>query len=330
LRSFYADDGRVIPLVDVRPLVEGREASDVAAQIGEACRESGFFYATGHGVDPGLQRRLEDVHRAFFALPEAHKQEIRMERGGRAWRGYFPVGGELTSGKPDQKQGVYYGSEEPASDRVLHGANLFPEDVREIRPVVLDYLDEMTRLAHALMRGVALSLGLQADYFFDRYTREPLILFRAFHYPPLQEAQDDPLWSVGEHTDYGLLTILRQDDCGGLEVKTGGAWTPAPPVPDAFVCNIGDMLDRMTAGLYRSTPHRVRNVSGRERISFPFFFDPGLDTRVEPIDLDVKPPDDASDRWDGWSPHTFEGTYGDYLIGKISKVFPELGREQLP
>ena len=120
-----------------------------------------------------------------------------------------------------------------------------------------------------------------------------------------------------------------QDDCGGLEVKSGGAWTEAPPVPDSFVCNIGDMLDRMTAGQYRSTPHRVRNVSGRERISFPFFFDPGFSVRVAPIDPDATARDDSEERWVGWSPHAFEGTYGDYLIGKVAKVFPELGRSEL-
>ena len=279
-----------------------------------------------------LQQRLEDVHRVFFAQPEAHKLEIRMERGGRAWRGYFPVGAELTSGSPDQKEGIYFGSELRSNDpRVqrglpLHGPNLFPEDPPGLRDTVLEYLEEMTRLAHALMRGIALSLGLEADWFYDRYTRDPLILFRAFHYPALR---DDTLWSVGEHTDYGLLTILRQDDCGGLQVKSGGEWIPAPPIEDAFVCNIGDMLDRMTAGRYRSTPHRVRNLSGRDRISFPFFFDPGFETRVLPIDPDARSPDDADERWDGWSPHTFEGTYGDYLIGKVSKVFPELGRSEL-
>ena len=184
----------MIPLVDVGPLVRedgGRE--DVAREIGRACRDSGFFYAVGHGVAPELQQRLEDVHRVFFAQPEAHKLEIRMERGGRAWRGYFPVGAELTSGSPDQKEGIYFGRELRSNDpRVqrglpLHGPNLFPEDPPGLRDTVLEYLEEMTRLAHALMRGIALSLGLEADWFYDRYTRDPLILFRAFHYPALRD-----------------------------------------------------------------------------------------------------------------------------------------------
>ena len=136
---------------------------------------------------------------------------------------------------------------------------------------------------------------------------------------------------MGEHTDYGVLTILKQDDVGGLQVKRGSRWIDAPPVPDSFVCNIGDMLDRLTRGLYRSTPHRVQNVSGLGRLSFPFFFDPGFDARIELLDLGGAPvpADDRSERWDRASVHDLEGTYGDYVLGKVSKVFPELRRTAL-
>ena len=112
------------------------------------------------------------------------------------------------------------------------------------------------------------------------------ILFRIFHYPPLPAGVEaEALWSVGEHTDYGLLTILMQDEIGGLAVKSKGGWIEAPPIEGAFVCNLGDMLDRMTGGLYRSTPHRVRNRSDRGRLSFPFFFDPGWNAS-DPADPD--------------------------------------------
>ena len=190
------------------------------------------------------------------------KLGIRMALGGRAWRGYFRVGDELTSGKPDQKEGLYFGAELPADDpRVLagtplHGPNLFPARPEGLREAVLEYMAALTGLGHRLVAGLALSLGLEESYFADHGTREPLTLFRIFNYPP---PADPSLWGVGEHTDYGLLTILLQDDAGGLEVKSRSRWVPAPPVPGSFVCNIGDMLDRMTGGLYRSTPHRVRN-----------------------------------------------------------------------
>jgi isopenicillin N synthase-like dioxygenase len=191
-------------------------------------------------------------------------------------------------------------------------------------------MEAMTRLGHTLMRGIALSLGLEKSYFANRYTSDPLILFRIFHYPSSAELYDEePPWGVGEHTDYGVLTILKQDDAGGLQIKTKSQWIEAPPVPGAFVCNIGDMLDRMTRGLYRSTPHRVRNVSNRGRLSFPFFFDPNFDAQIKSIDLSGAniPVDDKHERWDKASVHEFEGTYGDYILGKVSKVFPELRRD---
>ncbi len=306
-----------------------------AAEIGRACREHGFFYVVGHGVGAELQRRLEHESRAFFARPVGEKLAIRMELGGKAWRGYFPVGGELTSGRPDVKEGLYFGAELGAGDpRVkagvpLHGPNLFPPDAPELREAVLAYMEAMTELGHRLIEGLALSLGLAPSYFDERCTHDPLVLFRVFHYPPLAPAERESAWSVGEHTDYGVLTILRQDKVGGLEVKSRGGWIAAPPVENAFLCNIGDMLDRMTGGLYRSTPHRVRNAGDRGRLSFPFFFDPAFNAEVRPIELDHVVVDDKSERWDGASVHAFEGTYGEYLLAKVAKVFPELGQDVL-
>jgi isopenicillin N synthase-like dioxygenase len=257
-----------------------------------------------------------------------------MALGGRAWRGWFPVGGELTSGRPDWKEGLYFGAElGPDDPRVaagvaLHGANLFPA-LPGFREAVLDWTGAMTDLGHALMRGLALALGLDPGHFAERYTGDPFVLFRIFHYPAETDPQAER-WGVGEHTDYGVLTILKQDDAGGLEVRTRAGWLAAPPVPGAFVCNLGDMLDRMTGGRFRSTAHRVRNTSGRSRLSFPFFFDPSFDAPVEPLPVAGPPPDDAVSRWDGASPHLWQGTYGDYLLAKVARVFPELGREVLP
>ena len=111
-------------------------------------------------------------------------------------------------------------------------------------------------------------------------------------------------------------------------MKSPGGWLDAPPIPNAFVCNIGDMLDRMTGGFYRSTPHRVRNPS-RARLSFPFFFDPNVDAEVKPIDPGSAVIDDREQRWDRSSVHEFRGTYGDYILAKVVNVFPELGRDVL-
>jgi isopenicillin N synthase-like dioxygenase len=307
--------------------------AEVAEQIQAACRERGFFYVTGHGVPSGLRAELEDASAEFFALPLADKLEIAMERGGRAWRGYFPVGGELTSGRPDLKEGLYFGAELSDDDpRVragvpLHGRNLFPRRVPRLRTLVLAYLDALTSAGQAVLAGVALSLGLDAAYFAAGCTADPTILFRIFHYPP--SAAHEEVWGVGEHTDYGLLTLLAQDKTGGLQVATPGGWIDAPPIPGTLVCNIGDMLDRLTGGWYKSTPHRVRNLSGHGRLSFPFFLDPGFDAEVPPLPDRAAAADDGSRRWDGQDLQAFTGNYGDYLLGKVSKVFPQLSREAL-
>jgi isopenicillin N synthase-like dioxygenase len=325
-----------IPVIDIDPLVTGSGAVHaVAAQIRCACREWGFFYILGHGVDDALQQRLEDLSRCFFAKDLETKMQIHMERGGKAWRGYFPVGSELTSGKPDLKEGIYFGEELGANHPSveagvpMHGANLFPRNIPLFRETVLEYMAVMTQLGHLLMSGIALSLGLEASYFFERYTANPLILFRIFNYPPESPSHvGEKTWGVGEHTDYGILTILKQDHCGGLQVKSKSRWIDAPPIPGSFVCNIGDMLDRVTGGFYRSTPHRVRNLSTQSRLSFPFFFDPNFDAEVKRIEIPETQmlADDKSDRWDKASVHEFRGTYGDYVLNKVSKVFPELRR----
>ena len=322
--------------MDPLPLIDLRAAPEAVAQrMGEACRAHGFFYIVNHGIDESLGQRLEDLSRRFFALPESTKARFAMPLGGRAWRGWFPLGGELTSGRPDWKEGLYLGTElDDSHPRVragvpLHGPNLLPGDdvLPGFRQTLFDWMAAVTALGHRVMQGIARSLDLPADYFASRYTADPLILFRIFDYPsrPIP-AGLDVRDGVGEHTDYGLLTLLRQDAVGGLQVHTREGWIEAPPVPASFVCNIGDMLDRMTGGLYRSTPHRVRlNTSSRDRLSFPLFFDPDFDARIEPIGSAVT--DDHATRWDGASVHAFEGTYGDYVMAKVGKVFPALQSE---
>jgi isopenicillin N synthase-like dioxygenase len=187
----------------------------------------------------------------------------------------------------------------------------------------------MTELGHALMRGVALALGLAPEWFERELTADPTILFRIFCYPPTPAhdlALHEDNWGVREHTDYGLLTILAQDDVGGLQVRSADGWIDVPPDPEAFVCNIGDMLERMTGGRYRSTPHRVRNAGTTTRLSFPFFFDPGWDATVRPVP-EVgygQETAEAQSRWDGANVHELSGTYGEYLLAKVSRVFPAL------
>ncbi len=325
-----------LPVIDMARLFGGasHERRAIAASIGEACRDTGFFYVSNHGIPEALILDLDRASRRFFALPETIKMKIGMAKGGRAWRGFFPLRGELTSGKPDVKEGIYFGEELAGSDpRVvahtpLHGANLFPAEVPELKPTVLGFIAAAARAGHALMEGIAESLDLERDYFARHYTAHPTLLFRVFHYPA---GASDTEWGVGEHTDYGLLTLLAQDDLGGLQVKSRSGWIDAPPIPGTLVCNIGDMLDRLTGGLYRSTPHRVRNISGKSRLSFPLFFDPDFAANIVPLPAHAGgATDDSQERWDRANVHAISGTYGDYLLSKVAKVFPDLKRDVLP
>jgi isopenicillin N synthase-like dioxygenase len=321
-----------VPLVDVSTLVrddaDAAALAEVAASLDAACREVGFFCVVGHGVDPSLLERLDAAARSFFARPDDEKAEIAMARAGRAWRGWFPLGAELTSGVSDFKEGLYFGAElGPEHPRVragtpLHGANLFPDEPSELRDLVLSYMASMTILGQRLLGGIAIALGLDRSWFADNLTDDPLTLFRIFRYPPGRHRPDR--WGVAEHTDYGLLTIVAQDEKGGLEVRTNEGWTEVEPIANGFVCNLGDMLERLTGGRYRSTPHRVHNRGDDDRLSFPFFLDPSWDSRVNQLPIVDRPEDPSSDRWDRANVHGFVGSYGDYILGKVAKVFPDL------
>jgi isopenicillin N synthase-like dioxygenase len=322
-----------LPIIDLR-----LEPKSLARALDGAGCEFGFFYVVGHGINPDLAASLAALARAFFAEPPERKLQIAMARGGRAWRGYFPVGAELTSGQPDRKEGLYFGTElAPEDPRVraglpLHGPNLFP-DLSGFRERVLEYITAATEVGQQLLSGIAEGLGLPREYFLEHYTRDPTVLFRIFNYPP---APGKDQLGAGEHTDYGLLTLLWQDEIGGLEVWHPDGWLTVAPVPGSLVCNIGDMLERLTAGRYVSALHRVRNVSLEPRISMPLFLDPGFDAVLEPIVRADSPAapfarnvERARERWDGLDLATLQGTYGDYLTAKVSRVFPELGRLHL-
>jgi isopenicillin N synthase-like dioxygenase len=255
-----------LPIIDIASARGGSgDLASIGAALDRACCEFGFFYVTGHGIDPALSARMMTLAVKFFALPLEQKLAIAMAHGGRAWRGYFPVDGELTSGRPDRKEGIYFGTElGPDDARVragvpLHGMNLYPA-LSRFRDTLLAYMDEVTTVGQLLLRGIAVGLGLTPDYFLDRYTRDPTVLFRIFNYPPSTTGALENGLGVGEHSDYGLLTLLRQDEVGGLEVWHQDRWLSAPPVPDSFVCNVGD------ARTVDGRAVRVCTASGTKRL----------------------------------------------------------------
>lgn len=333
-----------VPTIDVSPLLSNSPADDehrkqVIADIGDACRRCGFFQVVNHGVDEELAHQLETASRQFFALPRPVKRQIEMSCSGKAWRGYFEVGEELTSGVVDEKEGLYFARQQPGDERPLHGANLYPaeSDAPGLRSAVEEWMQELERLSAALLTAIASSVGLDA---FAAAFEEPTTLFRCFHYPPHDEHWGSSSFGVGEHTDYGWLTLLRQDTSGGLQAKImtpdGEEWVDVPPLPGAFVVNLGDALEYATGGLLVATPHRVKQRPGATsgRYSWPFFFDPSFDAPMlscaHKLPAEMKLAAEARRRaarvrWDGQRIAELDvPTYGDYLISKVSKVFPQL------
>lgn len=276
-----------LPVIDL----SGLAASDPAAHraVGDdlraACLEHGFFYCIGHGVPLGLIDAAMAQTRAFFDLPMVAKQALDKAQS-PANRGYEHLGGQtLQPGAlPDRKEGFYIG-EDLASDhpRVLagafnSGANRWPADLPEFRPVMVAYFAALGVVAERIMSGLALSLDLPDDHF-SAFTTEPAATLRLLHYPPSRPEVPDEL-GAGAHTDFGGLTLLLQDEVGGLQVMGRESWIDAPPLPGAYIVNLGDMIARWTNDRYRSTLHRVINRSGRERYSIPYFYSGNPDHEV--------------------------------------------------
>jgi isopenicillin N synthase-like dioxygenase len=258
----------------------------IAKNIGTACREVGFFYVRNHGIPQELIDRVFAASKGFFALPVESKNELSIAKS-KHNRGYAGISSEkLDSKHADLKEAFNVGLHLDANDpevlgnKPFRGVNLWPAAMPQFRSTVLDYFDATWQLGRDLHLAFAADLGLPPDYFADKFDR-PMATLRLLHYPPRHAGAASSV-GAGEHTDYGSVTLLMTDDAGGLEVRRrDGTWVSAPPIPGAFVCNIGDCLMRWSNDIYLSTPHRVTNPAGRDRYSIAFFLDPNPDTVVE-------------------------------------------------
>ncbi|QPM90557.1 isopenicillin N synthase family dioxygenase [Pseudooceanicola algae] len=287
-----------LPVIDVSALSSADPAkrAAVGAALRAACLDKGFFYCSGHGIPQGLIDAAFAETRALFDLPDAEKDSLDKSTS-KANRGYETLGGQtLEAGAmPDRKEGYYIGVELPESDprvqegRFNRGPNIWPSDLAGFQPTMRAYFAALTVLGETLMRGIALSLDLPEDTFKD-YCQDPLATLRLLHYPPANPDAPEER-GAGAHTDFGGLTILMQDDNGGLQVfdQASESWVHANPISGTFVCNLGDMIARWTNDSYRSTLHRVMNTSGRERYSIPFFYVGNPDYEVKCIPTCLKP-----------------------------------------
>jgi isopenicillin N synthase-like dioxygenase len=280
-----------LPVLDLSELDRSPEAAArFRDDLRTATHEVGFFYLTGTGVPTELEERLHRAAREFFALPEADKLAIENVKSPQ-FRGYTRVGGERTQGRVDWREQIDIGPEREAVTDPdapdyarLIGPNLWPAAQPELREVVDEWVAHLSGVSRKLLRAWAEALGAPAS-FFDEHFGEPQTLLKIVRYP----GKDDPTpqQGVGAHKDSGVLTLLWvEPGKGGLQVERDGAWVDAPPVPGAFVVNIGEVLEYATNGYLTATNHRV--VSPKypdDRISIPFFFNPALDTRFPLIDL---------------------------------------------
>ncbi len=278
-----------LPILDLSQLDQGPAAAeDFRARLREATHEVGFFYLTGTGVSPELEARLHQAALDFFALPEAEKLAIENVNSPH-FRGYTRIGGERTQGKVDWREQIDIGPERtpvadgPAFNRLI-GPNLWPAAQPELREVVAEWHATLSDVSRRLLRAWAEALGASPTYFDDHFG-EPSTLIKIVRYPGTHEPE--PQQGVGAHKDSGVLTLLWvAPGKGGLQVERDGEWVDAPPVPGAFVVNIGELLEYATGGYLRATNHRVVSPKAPdERISIPFFFNPALDKRLPLIDL---------------------------------------------
>ena len=286
-----------LPVIDLS-LSHGRDADDlqaVARQIDAACRTHGFFYVIGHGVPLALISHLFMLNRRYFALPGEVKAASHIDRSGGLRRGYDPIGWQsLEAGRPaDLKESFYLGTERGPDDPLVragtpnHGPNQWPDEalVPGFRPACEAYAAAMERLGRHLMGLIALGLGLPQAWF-EPFLRDPMPILRLLHYPPQQASRLDAQIGSGAHTDWGAITLLAQDDAGGLQVRdeAGGGWLDARPIEGSLIVNLGDLMQRWTNDLYRSTLHRVVNQhSGHDRHSIAYFLEIDYHAVVEAL-----------------------------------------------
>jgi len=283
-----------IPVLDAQALGSGGTAAlrALADNFRRAYGSTGFGCIVNHGIDPVLVEQAFEASRRFHALPMAAKMAVELDR---LHRGYIPINTSTDVNspyadvkKPNQSASFMMmredGPESPdvAAGAYLAGPNQWPE-LDGFRTAVTPYHDALCGLGRQLVALAAMAIGANPAELLPAFER-PITWLRLLHYPPVPSSGPGDLFGSAPHNDFGCLTILAQGKVGGLQVLSpGGAWVDVPVIPGAFVVNVGDMLNRWSNGLLKSTPHRVINSTGKERYSCAFFFDPNVATEIAPL-----------------------------------------------
>lgn len=301
-----------IPVIDIAALRDGSDEVGVARALCAASRDHGFLYVRGHGVPGSVLESARAEALDFFRAPPADKTAVTVSSRHRGWlrQGGSQMRADVA---PDLKESFIWARDEavPADDHPLRGENRWPPDRPRFRSAALGWFSHAHDVAHHLMRGFALGLDLPEDFFL-RHVERPLSRASFVWYPPQPADAAPGQFGVGPHTDFGVLTVLCQDATGGLEVEgLDGEWIAAPPIDGTLVVNVADLLARWTNGVCRSTPHRVVNRSGTERLSLVLAFDPEPGTLIDSRDIvGADLPGQAAPI-----------TCGDYLVDRFAAAF---------
>jgi len=305
-------DENAIPVVDLSDLRSGKNPDSVAAALHAASKNLGFIYVSGHGIPEATINAARDVAYQFFRSPDEDKSQVQVSAQHRGW--LKPGGAKMgDDAKADLKESFIWGHQDETgqtlSDHSLRGPNQWPTFLPHMEAAAMDYFSSAHEVAFHLMRGFAKGLDLPDDYFLKTCTH-PLSRASFVYYPPQAKSAGEKQFGVAPHTDFGVLTVLCQDDTGGLQVQDSqGDWIQAPPIDGTLVVNVGDLLCRWTGGAYKSTPHRVVNSSGRERLSLVLAFDPDPHTVID------------ANQIPGLSSAEASITCGDYLQWRFAKAF---------
>lgn len=303
ISGFVADAGAFPTQEGLRTDVSA--AARVTSAVDKALGGSGFMYVRGHGLDPAVLERAFAISRRFFALPDSRKTQFRY---GSVEANFGFQGIEVESldprSKPDLKESFTMRNARAWASQM----DRWPD--AEFRDMALAFYDVCFAAAYRILRILAATLQLPRDFFAERHLGENVTL-RFLHYPANLPVRSGDQLGAGAHTDYGSITLLFQDDVGGLELRNAdGTWRFAPPVKDAIVINTGDLMERWTNGRFRSTVHRVRPITGdRDRYSIAFFVDPDSAVRVECIPSCLAP---------GTAPKYPPTTAGEHIRQKIA------------
>ncbi|QGV77220.1 isopenicillin N synthase family dioxygenase [Streptomyces ficellus] len=278
-----------LPVIDLSRADDPATRAAFHEELHDAAHDVGFLHLTGHGIGPAETDRILRVTREFFALPEADRLALSNLRSPH-FRGYTRIGHELTGGRSDWRDQLDVGAERPApavgpDDPAylwLEGPNQWPAALPELRTVVLAWQERLAAVAHRLLRELLVSIGAPAGFFDEAFADRPHLHTKLIRYPG--SAPSGSGQGVGAHKDYGFLTLLLQDGVGGLQVRSGDTFIEVPPMPGAFVVNLGELLEIATNGYLVATDHRVVSPPGAvERFSVPFFYNPRLDAVIDTV-----------------------------------------------